>query len=388
MELPLARWADDQLAAIGRLPGGRVVAGLTGAMLLGERATLNGFRIPGRISAGGGCRLWDTATVPLALNLARPDDRTLLPALFGDESVSDADPAGLRAALMRHDAAGLVARGREMGLAIAALDEQPLPGERALPVGGPAAPAAAIGSKPLVIDLSALWAGPLCGNLLHLTGAEVVKVENPRRPDAMRTGDPALFARLNQGKANVALDPAIPQDRAALLDLIARADVVIDSSRPRALEQFGIVADRLVGEMPGLVWMSITGHGIDAETADWVGFGDDCGVAGGLSAALLRASGTIGFGGDAIADPLTGIRAARRILEQRESGRGARLAGSMSGTIASAIADERRRDAGRFDAVLSDWAGAIGRPFPAAAGRASGPVAALGADTQRWCALC
>lgn len=401
--IPLTSWADRELAAIGALAGPAAVVGLTGAMLLGERAALNGLRIPGRVSAGGGCRLWDTATVPVALNLARPDDRALLPALFQDAGV-DAE-ASLAAAFRRGDAAALVERGREMGLAIARLDEAPLPftggvgggrgggtyrGEESPPPTPPASGrgAAAAEASPLVLDLSALWAGPLAANLLQLAGAHVIKVENPRRPDAMRHADPALFARLNAGKASVALDPADTADREALLQLIARADVVIEAARPRALEQFGIHADRLVADRPGRVWMTITGHGIAGDAANWVGFGDDCGVAGGLSAALLRASGRIGFVGDAIADPLTGVHATRRILEQRATHRGARIIVSMSGVVSAALADERAQDAERVDADLRAWADVAGEPFPAVAQRAGGTVAALGADTADRLARC
>ena len=113
---------------------------------------------------------------------------------------------------------------------------------------------------------------------------------NPRRPDSLRRGDPALFARLNQGKASVALDIAAQTGREALLALIARADIVIEAARPRALAQLGIEADALVAAQPGLVWLTITGHGARAPQRDWVGFGDDTAVAGGLSAPLLLAA--------------------------------------------------------------------------------------------------
>ena len=46
-----------------------------------------------------------------------------------------------------------------------------------------------------------------------------------------------------------------------------------------------------VGTTPGLVWITITAHGVQGEAANWIGFGDDCGVAAGLSAALHAATG-------------------------------------------------------------------------------------------------
>ena len=61
-----------------------------------------------------------------------------------------------------------------------------------------------------------------------------------RLRNAMRTGDPGFYALLNQGKASVVLDFDEPADRQALTALIAGSDVVIEASRPRALQQIGI----------------------------------------------------------------------------------------------------------------------------------------------------
>ena len=57
-----------------------------------------------------------------------------------------------------------------------------------------------------VIELSSLWAGPLCGNLLRLAGARVVKVESTTRPDGSRAGPRKFFDVINGGKRGVALD--------------------------------------------------------------------------------------------------------------------------------------------------------------------------------------
>src|SRR5262249_27702398 len=64
---------------------------------------------------------------------------------------------------------------------------------------GPAVPRRLEGA--LVVDLSSLWAGPLCGRLLADAGATVVKVESRARPDGARRGPAAFFDLLNAGKA-------------------------------------------------------------------------------------------------------------------------------------------------------------------------------------------
>jgi hypothetical protein len=347
-DIPLARVADRWLSGLGE-------TGLDGATLLGERATLAGLRVPGIVSAGGGCRLYPARGGAVALNLARGDDRSLLPALFETDEVDD--PAPL---IARHDADALVARGRTMGLAIAHEAERAPSALRVLVETPPVAPPL---GPPRVADLSSLWAGPLCGHLLARRGAHVTKIESRTRPDSMRDGrDAALHARLEAGKRNVTIDFA----RDALIDEIAGADIVIEASRPRALAQLGIDADALVRARPGLVWISITAHGAEGDAADWVGFGDDTGVAGGLAAAMRRATGRPGFVGDAIADPLTGIFAAREGWRRWREGHGGRIAIAMSGVAATALAEARADDADALDASLRAWASDEGRPFPPA----------------------
>lgn len=379
LTLPLAGWAEAELRAMV------APAGLSGAMLMGERAALNRFAVPGAVSAGGGCRLYTTRDGHVALTLARDDDRAMLPALFQDGGLDPDDDAQIGAAFRAHDAAALVAQGRMLGLAIACIGEVPVSPPCQLTAEG----AAKVRTGPLlVLDLSALWAGPLAAHLIGLTGAQVVKVESRNRPDRMREGDPALFARINQDKDNVALNLRGGADRDALLALIRRADVVIEAARPRALRQLGIDADALVRAVPGLVWMTITGHGAKGEAGDWIGFGDDASVAGGLSDALFAASGTIGFGGDACADPLTGIHAARLALARVRDGRAARMILSMSAIVAMALDSERQRDEKALMADLQAWGAARGQAFPVTDIRPAGRVVAMGQDNETWLARC
>jgi hypothetical protein len=360
------------------------IARLTGAQLLGERAALGGFAVPHRRSAGGGCRMIEARDGWIALNLARDADRDLLPAWLETPGLNPLFDPAIDRAISGKDWEPLIARGREMGLALAGLDEHPVsPGVELLVTGQRRA--APVGERPLVVDLSALWAGPLAGHLLWLAGAQVVKVESRGRPDALRQGDPALFALLNQGKASVALDFAGNEDRAALHALVERADIVIEASRPRALRQLGIDAERLVAAHPGKVWVTITGHGASDDAADWVGFGDDCAVAGSLSAVLRDTTGLIGFGGDAVADPLAGITAAQEAWWAWQMGQGSRIGLAMSGLVALAIHEESEEDAGRFGLELLEWAGASGEPFPAIAARAvTGVLPTFGENTLQW----
>jgi crotonobetainyl-CoA:carnitine CoA-transferase CaiB-like acyl-CoA transferase len=198
----------------------------------------------------------------------------------------------------------------------------------------------------------------------------------------MREGAASFYALLNQGKASVVLDFRDTHDMQALRALIAASDIVIDAARPRALQQLGIDATEFVRATPGLVWITLTGHGASGEAANWVGFGDDCGVAGGLSAALRAVTGDSGFVGDAIADPLTGVRAALVAWEAWSSGRGGRFALAMSGVVAQCLATARAQDPEALRTSLQDWSASVGKPFPTVQRRSIGPIPEFGADTQ------
>jgi hypothetical protein len=389
--IPLTPCADAALGRLARATGADALARLDGATLLGERAMLAGYVIPDRTSAGGGCRLFDAVGDTVALNLARPDDRELLPALLETDLFDTRDDRLIALQIARKDARTLVERGRSMGLAIAAVHEQ-LPGAKPCVdmIAGSATHAAEEGLRcnvrphrtPRVIDLSALWAGPLAAHLLWLAGAEVVKVESRTRPDPARHGDPDFFALLNQGKQSVVLDFNDHNDLSTLRSLIAASDIVIEAARPRALEQLGLHAADMLRTTPGLAWITITGHGAQGEPAQWVGFGDDCGVAGGLTAALQAETGQTGLVGDAIADPLTGIFAALSAWDAWAAGRSGRFGLAMSHVVAHCLADARRDDPQALRSSLREWTASVGRPFPRVARRPAGALPAFGAQTR------
>ncbi len=217
-----------------------------------------------------------------------------------------------------------------LGLPVALLGEAAArPSVVRVPLGRTAPPVPAAGL--VVVDLSALWAGPLCGDLLAGAGATVVKVESTTRPDGARRGPATFFDLLNGRKRSVALDFGDRQGVAALRRLVRQADVVIEASRPRALEQFGIDATELVAGGGPRVWVSITGHGRQAASSGRVAFGDDAAVAGGL---VVWHDGAPLFCTDAVADPLTGLAAVAACLDALAAGGRWLLDVSMAGVCA------------------------------------------------------
>jgi crotonobetainyl-CoA:carnitine CoA-transferase CaiB-like acyl-CoA transferase len=238
---------------------------------------------------------------------------------------------------------------------------------------------------PLVVDLSALWAGPLCGHLLTQAGARVVKVESTRRPDGARFGPRAFYDLMHAGQEAVAFDFSTAEGRALLARLIAAADIVVEGSRPRALEQLGINVDDALKANPALVWVSLTAYGRHGSSGDRVGFGDDTAAAGGLVA--RDRLGVPVFVGDAIADPIAGLVAAAGAFAAWAVGGGVLVDVALSGAAAFIADAEPIADADDAEIVGAEgsWrirSGGAEWPLqrPATRPAATGSASVLGAD--------
>ncbi|MGA5462224.1 CoA transferase [Mycobacterium sp. NPDC050041] len=322
--------------------------------LLTGRAALLGLTAGGRLSAGGATRLLATGDGWCALTLSRRDDLDAVPALLETDALEPDPWPAITAWVSRRTAADAVARARLLGLPAAVLGETPAASPVVRALGRRASPRTIPGL--LVVDLSSMWAGPLCGRLLAQAGATAVKVESPRRPDGTRAGAPAFFDWMNHGKRSYAVDFDEPSE---LEGLLRAADVVIEGSRPAALRRRALGPQDVDGR-DGRVWLRITGHGTAGECADRVAFGDDAAVSGGL---VVAGADGPEFCGDAIADPLTGLHAALAVAESLGRGGGELVEMSMAAVAACY-------------ATASGPAAQVQATAPPSPGRA----AALGAD--------
>jgi hypothetical protein len=293
--------------------GSKIGIELDAAALLTGRAAQLGLSRGGRVSAGGATRLLPTRDGWAAITLSRPGDVDDVPAMLEhDIAPDDTWPAVERWAAAR-SADEVVARARLLDLPAAVLGEAPAGQPAVRRIGATTSPRPP--SSLLVADMSSMWAGPLCAQILAWAGATVVKVESRARPDGTRAGSKAFFDWMNGGKLSYAVDF---DDPSGLRALLAAADVVITSSRPAALARRGL-GPRDVPARDGRVWLRITGHGADGDLGNLVAFGDDAAVAGGLVG--RSAEGPV-FCADAVADPLTGLQAALAVADALERGGG------------------------------------------------------------------
>lgn len=374
LPLPLIAHADGALLALKTLAPHADLP-ISGALLMGERARLREIQCEGRQTAGGNGKLLETSDGLIALNLVREDDWDLIPAWLEDDVQDWSRIAShVRGRLSRE----LVRRGAEMGLALSKSELVPMPEhwfslrryQSGLPKAGP-----------LIVDLSGLWAGPLASSLLMRCGATVIKVEGPERPDGMRLGHAGFYNLINAGKDCVALDFKDEKDLMRLRDLLERADIVIEASRPRALKQLGIDASDFVSRKPGKIWARMTAYG---QKANHIGFGDDIGVAAGLSEVMQQTYGKACFVGDAVADPVSGLHLALAIYGLYQQGGGVVIDISMQDVLRRAMGEidlsalKSRSD--RWNALLqeSDY-----EFYPMR--EVVDEAKALGADTHRLC---
>ncbi len=323
----LAAQIAERAQALGR----RVEVDLTAVT---SRAGLLPLGRPGLWSANRACRLVQTADGWIAVNLAREEDLTLIPAWL-QHDVGDQPWAAVLATARTRSRRDLVEGARLLGLPVGGVGEVTA-SDLEPPQVRMGTPSSRRPRRLSVVDLSSLWAGPLCGAVLAGLGAEVVKIESASRPDPSRATTPEFFRRLNGGKAELALDFADPGGRTQLRERILGADVVITSARPRAFAQLGLAPAEVFSAKPDLVWVAISGYGWTGAESDRVAFGDDAAAAGGLVSWTAR--GSPRFLGDALADPLTGLSAAVGALKALLEGGGVIVDAALARTAAAAAA--------------------------------------------------
>ena len=183
-----------------------------------------------------------------------------------------------------------------------------------------------------VLDLSRVLAGPWCSQNLADLGADVVKVERPGAGDDTRgwgppflkdrhgadTEDSAYYLAANRGKRSIAVDLASEAGRAAVRELAARSDVVLENYKVGALARYGLDWPSLREINPRLVYCSITGFGQTGPWAHRAGYDFIIQGLGGLMSVTGEADDRPGGGpqkvGVAVADLMTGMYATQAIL--------------------------------------------------------------------------
>jgi len=121
-----------------------------------------------------------------------------------------------------------------------------------------------------VIELAGIGPAPMCCMLLADLGADVLRVDRiDASPELFPA--PARFQVLNRGRRSVGLDLKSADGRSAALDLVARADLLVEGFRPGVAERLGLGPSTCHAKNPRLVYGRMTGWGQDGPLASTVG---------------------------------------------------------------------------------------------------------------------
>jgi len=195
----------------------------------------------------------------------------------------------------------------------------------------------------LVLDFSTLLPGPMATLMLAEAGARVIKIE-PRTGDAMRSYEPkwgqdsAIFAMLNRGKESLAVDLKDAQALNEILELVQKADVVVEQFRPGVMDRLGLGYSTLSQINPQLIYCSITGYGQfgprSGDAGHDLNYAGDTGFLelsmGDISNAVLPATPIGDIGGGSFPAMINILLA---LEERRRSGRGLHIDIAMSENI-------------------------------------------------------
>jgi len=171
-----------------------------------------------------------------------------------------------------------------------------------------------------VVDLTRVLAGPFCTMLLADMGAEVIKIEDPRGGDDVRSFPPLVhgwssyFLGLNRNKKSVALDLKTQGGQAALRRLISRADVLVENFKPRSLARLGFGYEAVRDINPRLIYCSISGYGQTGPAAHLSGYDPVIQAECGLMSITGFPDGPPTRSGIAVTDFLAGLYANQGIL--------------------------------------------------------------------------
>jgi|SRR6185503_19591888 len=213
-----------------------------------------------------------------------------------------------------------------------------------------------------VLDLTRVLAGPWAAQNLADLGAEVIKLERPKKGDDSRafgppwlkdaqgrdTAESAYFACANRGKKSVTLDLAHSQGQAIARELAAKSDVLLENFKFGDLERYGLGYAQLKAINPGLIYCSVTGFGHTGPWRERPGYDFMIQGMGGLMSVTGERDDRPGGGpqkaGIPIADLITGMYASVAICaalaHRAKSGKGQHLDLALLDSLSAVLANQ------------------------------------------------
>ncbi|MCX9044461.1 MULTISPECIES: CaiB/BaiF CoA transferase family protein [Enterobacteriaceae] len=171
-----------------------------------------------------------------------------------------------------------------------------------------------------VIEMGQLIAGPMAGRMLAEFGADVIKIEPPKKGDPLRkwrmlhNETSVWWAVQSRNKRSVTLDLRQPEGQEVALSLLKEADILIENFRPGTLAKWGMSWEKLHALNPRLIVLSVSGYGQTGPYRDRPGFGVIGEAMGGLRFLSGEAGRTPVRVGVSIGDSLSALHGVIGIL--------------------------------------------------------------------------
>jgi crotonobetainyl-CoA:carnitine CoA-transferase CaiB-like acyl-CoA transferase len=164
-----------------------------------------------------------------------------------------------------------------------------------------------------ILDLTTVVMGPFATQILGDLGADVIKVESPEG-DSMRKVGPfvhpgmgPLYMQANRNKRSIVLNLKQGEDKARLLQLVQKVDVLVYNIRPPAMRRLGLDFETLSNLNPGLIMCGAFGFGEDGPYAGRPAYDDILQAASGISSMFQRVHGTPSYAPINICDRTVGL---------------------------------------------------------------------------------
>lgn len=198
-----------------------------------------------------------------------------------------------------------------------------------------------------VLDLTRVLAGPYCGMMMADMGANVIKIEQPKKGDDSRAfgpfvnGESAYYMNLNRNKKGVTLNLKSEEGKSVFIEMVKKADVVIENYRPGTMEKLGLGYEELKKINSGIVYGCVSGFGHYGPYSKRAGY-DIIGQAmGGLMSTTGWPGGEPTRTGTAMGDVLGGlsvtIGVVSAIVNKLKTGEGQKVDVALVDSVVSSL---------------------------------------------------
>ncbi len=202
-------------------------------------------------------------------------------------------------------------------------------------------------SNLVVLDLTRVLAGPHCTMIMADFGADVIKIEMPVKGDDTRAfgpfqnGESMYYANVNRNKKGITLNLKVDEGKKMFLEMVKKADVVVENYRPGVMDKLGLGYDVLKEVNDQIIYAAVSGFGSYGPSSQRPGYDIIAQAAGGLMAMTGALGGEPTRAGNAMGDILGGMNLTIGVLAavnaRSINGKGQRVDVALVDSVVSSL---------------------------------------------------